>query len=1398
MKKALLLSLLFALFTSLGFSQAGKYWSVNSEDRGKITKYKAVSRLSFPKEFRLFNLDIAPLKQVLFSVVDNSAQHSTIITLPNAEGNFEQFEVFEASNFEPALQARFPQIRAFSGKGITDRSATLKISLSPQGIQTMVFRTEKENEFIEAYSQDRTVYAVFNSYRTPGQLPWTCSTEDKQTANELSTQIANSGRLLSNTGELKTMRLAQSCNAEYSIYFGATSAADVALVLAAFNATLTRCNGCYEKDLAVHLNLIANTDQVIYYNPATDPYTGMGSWNAQLQTTLTNVIGAANYDIGHMFGASGGGGNAGCIGCVCGAQKGSGITSPADGIPEGDNFDIDYVVHEVGHQMGANHTFSMSVEGSGVNKEVGSGITIMGYAGITPYDVAPHSIDIFHEASIQQIQVNLATKTCPITTSLAGTNATPVITPHADYTIPISTPFALTGVATDADAADVLTYCWEQNDNATSQTNANSKASPTKTGGPNWLSFSPTTSPTRFCPKLSTILAGGFTTGPLPGGDAGMTIEALSSVNRTLNFRLTVRDNSPYSSTAPIKVGQTSFDDVVLTVTNTSGPFMVTQPNTNLSWQAGTTQNITWDVANTTTAPVSCANVKISLSTDGGLTWPIVLAANTPNDGTEALVIPNNVTTTARIVVESVGNIFFDISNTNFTITAAATGFSFNSVAPATVACGGAATSAISLATTSNGGFSTPIVMSASGAPLGTSVSFSPTTIAPGSTTTVTLTGVNTLTPGSYDITVTGTAGSVVQTTTLTYTVQPGTPPAITTQPSSVTVCSGANATFTTAATGTGLTYQWQVNQGAGFSNIAGATAASYTATSVTGTMNNYQYQAIVTALCGVATTNAATLTINSATAINTQPVAAAVCAGTDNTFSVQAAGTGLTYQWQSSPTGCGGTFTNIAGATSSSYTLTNIALSQDGSAYQVIVSGTCAPATITSTCVPLTVTGSVNITSQPSNVTACSGTDAVFTVAGSGSGLSYQWQVNQGAGFSNIAGATSATLTLPAVTVAMSGYQYQAVLSNAACASPATSNAVSLTVNETPAVTADPSDVATCPGSNAVFTSTAVGTGITYQWQVNPGTGFTDIPGATSASLTVPSVVAAQNNYEYQVVVSGTCTPAATSSAATLTVLEPAAISAQPTNVTECNGAAATFSANASGSGLTYQWQVNPGTGFTDIPGATAATLTIPAVTDAMNNSSYQVVVTGTCSSATSDVVTLTVNPLPSVSITAAPYNNVAPTTTTTLTAASTPAASSYSWYLNGTLVPSATTNTITVAHADTGNYYVSVVDINGCTNRSNTLHIGDSVLSYTFIYPNPNFGHFWVRHQGVQYNSKPRFITLYDGKGAKVYQKSFVTSVPYEPMEVVAEYLGKGTYALTLSDNEGKIIATGKVVVQ
>ena len=1309
MKKALLLTVLFASFTFLGFSQSDKFWSPNYESKSTIITHKAVARLSFPKEFKLYNLNTEAMKQQLFSITGRQARaHSTVITLPNADGELEKFEVFEASNFEPALQERFPEIRAFSGQGITDRYSTLKLSISPQGIQTMIFRTGKVNEFIEAYSNDNTTYAVFKSERKKGQLPWTCSTQDHEMfagINRGGLPTVNNGTE-SSAGELKVMRLAQSCNGEYSNFFGAFNNTQVALVLAAFNATMTRCNGVYEKDLALHLNLIANTADVIYYDPATDPYTTLGAWNGQLQATLNTVIGAANYDIGHMFGASGGGGNAGCIGCVCNdSNKGSGITSPADGIPQGDNFDIDYVVHEVGHQLGGNHTFSQSSEGTGVNKEVGSGITIMGYAGITAHDVAPHSIDIFHEASIQQIQNNLANKTCPVTTNISATNATPVVAPVGNYTIPISTPFALTGSATDANAGDALTYCWEQNDDAAGQTGTNSRARENKPVGPNWLSFPPTASPTRTFPRLATILAGSYTTGPLPGGDAGVLIEALSNVGRTLNFRLTVRDNSPYSSTAPLKVGQTSYTDMVVTVSATSGPFTVTSPNTNVSWPASSTQTITWDVNNTTAAPVSCANVRILLSTDGGLTFPTVLVASTANDGSEPVTIPGPTTTTARVKVESIGNIFFDISNSNFTITVPASGFAFTAGATATASCPSPATVAASLATTATGGFSTPIVLTATaGVPAGTTVTFAPNPLTPGSSTFVTLNNANTLANGTYNVTVQGVAGAITQTTTVSFVISAGTAPTVT-NPANVTVCAGATANFSVTASGPAVTgYQWQLNSGAGFANIPGATSASYTTSATTAAMNGYLYRVIATGQCGAATSASATLTVNSAPAITTQPTTQVVCAGNNATFSVVATGAGLTYQWQLNS---GSGFANIAGATAASYTVNAVTLAQNGHLYQVVITGTCG-SPLTSSTATLTVGNSAAITGQPASQTVCVGATPVnFTVTATGSSLTYQWQVNTGAGFTNIPGATAATYNAGPATAAMNGYQYRVNVFSCT-PTPITSNAATLTVNLLTAVTTAPTNSTVCAGTTTTFSVVAAGTANAYQWQYSVSgcngpwvnvTNTAPYSGATTATLTITAPPASLSGYGYRAVITGACN-AVTSGCGILTVNTPIVVTTQPANASVClPTTTTTLSVAVTGTAPTYQWQVSTdgGTTWTNIATATGATLTLNNLTVAMSGYQYRVVIAGTCTSSfNSAVATLAVNS--PVAITDQPDDvSVCEGNNTSFTVAATGSTITYQWQVrrnggpfinvvNGAPYAGATTPTLSITNATAG----------------------------------------------------------------------------------------------------------------
>jgi Metallo-peptidase family M12B Reprolysin-like/Secretion system C-terminal sorting domain len=1296
MKKALLLALSFVLISMVGFTQTGKYWSSHIDMGGKITTDKAVTRQSFPKSFKLFDLNISLLRQDLFSIVGNqSSRRSTIISLPNADGQIEQFEVFEASNFEPALQAMFPEIRAYSGKGVTDKSATLKLSVSQKGIQTMIFRTERENEFIEAYSQDHSVYAVFKSQRTKGNLPWTCSTEDKEMFSDITSNITS--RPESSAGELKVMRLAQSCNGEYSTFFGAaqtgTTIADTNIVLAAFNATLTRCNGVYEKDLALHLNLIPQSRFVIFFNPATDPYTTLGAWNGQLQSTLTAVIGAANYDIGHMFGASGGGGNAGCIGCVCDALKGSGITSPADGIPQGDNFDIDYVVHEVGHQLGGTHTFSMSTEAGGLtNKEVGSGITIMGYAGITNQDVAPHSIDIFHEVSITQIQNNLAPKTCPITTNITANNATPVVAPLTNRIIPISTPFALTGSATDANAGDVLTYCWEQDDSGNAGTTGNnSVAIPTKTSGPNWLSFRPTTNPTRTFPILATILAGNFVTGPLPGGDAIANIEALSSVARTLNFRLTVRDNAPYVSDPPAsrKVGQTAFTDVVVTVDGTSGPFQVTAPNTAVSYFAGSTQNITWSVNNTTAPPVSCANVKISISTDGGLTFPTVLAASTPNDGTEALTIPATLTTTARIKVEAVGNIFFDISNTNFSITTPPTDFNFGTTVATTSVCPAAATLAVTIPTTQTGGFANPITLAATtGVPAGTTVSFGTNPVAPGSSSVATLNNANTLNAGTYVIGVSGTAtGASVKNTTITFIITAGAGPVLTTNTLPATVCAPATASFTVATAAAPVTYQWQSapTVGGTYTNITGATSASYTTAATTVGMNGMGFRCVVSTQCGSTTSANALLTVNTAAAITTQPVSTTACTGATATFTTAATGTGVSYQWQSA-TAAAGPWTNV-GTNSTSYTTAPLTVTTP-TFYQVVVTTTTCPATVTSNVVTLGVSVTTAIGTQPSAQTVCVGATATYTVAATGTSVVYQWQSATSAGgpWTNV-GTNSNTYTTAATTVGMNGMFFQVIVTGTCNA--VTSAPMMLTVNTAAAITTQPTAVTLCNGVAATFTAAGSGTGVTYQWQSGPSaTGpWTNVVGGTGATTTTYTTAAttpAMNGTYYRMVATTTtCALVVNSNAVLLTVNTVAVIGTQPTAQSACIPQTATFNVAATGTGLTYQWQValaaTP-TVFTDIAGATSASYTtVPSVLT-MNGNVYRVNILSTCSPTTpttSAAVVLTVTNPVAITLQPAALSGCATDNYTfTATATSPGNTITYQWQASNTGNPGTFTN--------------------------------------------------------------------------------------------------------------------------
>ncbi|MBS1729784.1 MAG: T9SS type A sorting domain-containing protein [Bacteroidetes bacterium] len=657
------------LFTAI---ISGAFFSAKAQNKSSLWRPVSESALTQsgknvfaknyqPEAYLAYALDESTMASMLRQAPSNKttspSKSGFIITIPVSDGSLESFRVVEASVMSPELQAKYPDIRAYSGQGITHPGSVIRFDMTPLGFHAMVISPDRKTIYINPVDRDNKYYIVFDrDHLSKEKSVFDCSMEAAINQPFQGNAVTNKN---ADDSKLRTYRLALCVTGEFSVASlngaGGTDAQKKAIVLADLTTDLVRANGIYETDFGITMQFVTNETDLIYLDPSTDPWTGVNSWNNKTQQTCDNVIGNANYDIGHLIAhvnsSNSNNGNAGCIACVCKTgSKGSGFSAHTD--VTGDPLVVDYWTHEMGHQYGANHTFDFNYEGTIAQVEPGSGSTIMGYAGITgATDLQPHSDPYFNAISIQQITdyTKSGVGACGVVTNTG--DATPTANAGANYTIPKSTPFALTGSGSDADGGDVLSYCWEQIDKFV-QGSSNKYPNSTVTNGPVFRSYNPTTSTVRTFPALSSILNGTNTN----------KWEVLPSVNRTLNFRFTVRDNHAGA-------GNNNSDDAIVTVTNTSGPFVVTQPNTNVSWAGNSNQTITWDVANTNTGAVSCSNVKISLSTDGGLTFPTVLASSTPNDGSQSVTIPNTASSNCRIKVEAVGNIFFDISNTNFTIT---------------------------------------------------------------------------------------------------------------------------------------------------------------------------------------------------------------------------------------------------------------------------------------------------------------------------------------------------------------------------------------------------------------------------------------------------------------------------------------------------------------------------------------------------------------------------------------------------------------------------------------------------------------------------------------------------------------------------------------------------------
>ncbi len=617
-----------------------------------------------PQAYRTLRLNFESLRGLLYRAPQEgqiaSNESPVELSLPLPEGGFARFRIVESPIMEPALAAQFPEIKTYSGQGVDDPAATMRADLSPRGFHAMAI-SERGTLYIDPYETRGDSQAAARDYISyyrrdyvSDREPFQCFVQgdgDDRDASNTPGAVA-----VSNGATLRTYRLAMAATGEYTTYHGGT----VQSALTAITTTINRVNTIYQRDLAIRLMLVAGEANIIYTNPNTDPYSGpkvTATLLGENQAALDAVIGSANYDVGHVFSRTeSGGGGLGAYQAVCnGAIKAHGGTART--APTGDPFDVDYVAHEIGHQLTAHHTFngtagrcSDSNRSAVAAYEPGSGSTVMAYAGICEEDdLQPNSDDYFHAKSLEQITAFVTQgggRTCGVLTNTG--NAPPTVSAGPEYTIPGRTPFTLTATGNDANG-DALTFAWEQFDLGPAAPPGADNGS-----GPIYRSFAPQRTPSRTFPRLEDILAGRTTIG-----------EAQPTTTRTLNFRVTARDNRPQGrgfSTADTRVN----------VLGDRGPFAVTHPNgggTAVSWAAGSTQTVTWNVAGTSAAPINAATVKISLSTDGGQNFTSVLAESTPNDGNHAITVPNVSTNAARIKVEAVGNIFFAISAANFTIT---------------------------------------------------------------------------------------------------------------------------------------------------------------------------------------------------------------------------------------------------------------------------------------------------------------------------------------------------------------------------------------------------------------------------------------------------------------------------------------------------------------------------------------------------------------------------------------------------------------------------------------------------------------------------------------------------------------------------------------------------------
>ncbi|MBO9616956.1 MAG: zinc-dependent metalloprotease [Dyadobacter sp.] len=686
-----LLTVLFALSFQFAAAQKGFFTRVTSSDNPAARESTHLTRHS------VFRIQTSNLKNYLAGAprefgAKNAA--GRVLEIPLPDGNVALFEIFESPILSPEVAAKHPEIKTYAGKGVTRKDYSVRINFTAMGFNAIILGVENDAVYFEKINMD-TADSTYRSYfsrdaispekATEKTANNRCGTLDSESrAKRLNTGNKRSAATASTGATLRTFRLAMAANGEFTARKGGTAT----LAYAALTNYVNNMNAVYRKELSVSFVLVSD-ESVVYTDAATDPYNNddQSAMLDENQANLDNVI-TGGYDVGHVLGATGGsGGGIAARGSVCDpASKGQGVSGVGDGSYP-DVFDQQLIQHEVGHQFDMSHSYNSNVpvcttRAFDTSVEPGSGTTIMSYGytcnnteassglvGNDDYEGSYSPILNFHTVNYDQANTFIETLSCY--SSTATGNAIPVINAmQSSWTIPKSTPFALSGSATDSDPADVLSYSWEG-------TNVSDEADKTALTAtvisdaskpPFFRSYAPVTinesaNPgTRYYPRLSSILDGSnYAIG-----------DKLPSIGVVTTHKLTVRDNDSGVNSAAVTVN----------VDGGSGPFLITNdtPGSLLgpvgSYPLAGLITVNWSVNGTAAAPVNCTLVDIFLSTDGGLTFPTTLGTALNALGTATVVLPLVNTNKARIKIApssstaggNVPNVFFDISNVNFTI----------------------------------------------------------------------------------------------------------------------------------------------------------------------------------------------------------------------------------------------------------------------------------------------------------------------------------------------------------------------------------------------------------------------------------------------------------------------------------------------------------------------------------------------------------------------------------------------------------------------------------------------------------------------------------------------------------------------------------------------------------